>query len=74
MAFIGTVGALEACAFRDLVEGFLGNDVPAGHHHWGVGVGGLLFRDRADKDGVEVILAWKGYLDLSLRQFSIHGI
>lgn len=57
MAFVGTVRALESLVLRQLLEGFLGNDVAAGDHHGRVRIGGLFLADGADKDGVEVVLA-----------------
>lgn len=57
VAFAGAVGAFEASTLGQLLERLFGDDVAAGHHHGGVRVGGLFFADRADKDGVEVVLA-----------------
>jgi hypothetical protein len=42
----------------------VGNDVAAGHHHGGVGVGGLFLADGAHEDGVEVVGRGEGDFDL----------
>ena len=55
MGFPRAIGTLEAGAFGELLERLLCDDVAAGHHHGGVGVGGLFFCDGADEDGVEVV-------------------
>ena len=67
MAFHGTVRAFEARALANAVEGFLRYDVTAGHHHWRVCIGGLLFGDGADEDGVEVVGWWERDFDLMNR-------
>lgn len=59
-----TVWAFESRTFAQLGKRLLGNDVTARHHHRWVFVGCLLFRDRADENGVEVVGRRQGYLNL----------
>ena len=63
-ALAGAVRALEGRPSAHLGHRFECDDVPAAHHHWRIFVGCLLFRNWADKDGMEVIRGWQGYLDL----------
>lgn len=67
MGLGGAVGTLEAGAFGEAFEGFLGDDVAAGEHHGGVGLCGLFFGDRADEDGVKVVGGGEGDFDLKWR-------
>ena len=63
IAFPGAVRALQgnvASSFYKSLKGFLCNDVAAWHHHRGVTVRGLIFRHRADEDGVELIRRREG--------------
>ena len=64
MALTGTIRALEPTALAQLAQTLLRYDVAARHHHGGVLVGGLLFGDGADEDGVEVV--GRGEWDLDL--------
>lgn len=63
MTLIGTIRTLESGALAKLIEGLLCNDVTAGHHHGRIGIGGLFLGHWADKDAVEVVLAWQGDFD-----------
>lgn len=64
MTFVRAVWAFKSTTFAEPHEGFLGNNVAAGHHHGWVFVGGLLFRDRTDEDRVELVRGREGDFNL----------
>ena len=52
------IWALESRPFAQSDQRFMCNDVPTWHHHRRIFVSGLLLRDGADEDGMEVI-CWR---------------
>lgn len=58
------VWAFESRTFAQPGQGLLGNDMTARHHHRWVLICRLLFRDRTDENGVEVVGRRQGYLNL----------
>ena len=58
MALGRTIWTLEPRTLGQLIQRLAGYDVAAGHHHRRVCVGGLLFADWTDEDGVKVVCAW----------------
>lgn len=75
MAFTGTIWAFEpVVALSEPAQRIMSNNVTARHHHRRIVIGGLLFRHRADKNGVKVISWGKGDFNLdTLAQISTIG-
>lgn len=53
-----TVRAFESRAFTEPEKGLVSNNVTTRHHHGRIFVRGLLFRNGADEDRVEVVGRW----------------
>jgi hypothetical protein len=64
MTFVWAVRTFEPDSLGELVEGLAGDDMTTGYHHGGVRVGGLLFRDGANENGVKVVRCWQRDFDL----------